>query len=257
MNIDEFIERQQNLEKMLRNPVIDIIQRNDRMLAQIANSNWLNRVNEIQNIFSRMNISSHINQLNRVSVQPLEIISNNKATFDQMRAIHNKIENLLPDITSYYADAEEITDSDVDEFESDYHTLLEELESLKNHSLSEEQRIEMSSSLKVILEELDTSSEVFNAEDYSAQNQSDRESYAILQQNQYSKYSVFNSLQSVYSRLSDPNWHDEKLTEFITNKFYEIIYALGLAVTTGKLDVVVFGFIIIVLLSMFRKGSKD
>ena len=65
MNIDEFIERQQNLEKMLRNPVIDIIQRNDRMLAQIANSNWLNRVNEIQNIFSRMNISSHINQLNR------------------------------------------------------------------------------------------------------------------------------------------------------------------------------------------------
>lgn len=249
-NFNRFLESQKRFQKMFQNPTMDKIQKNHKRMEQIANPEWLRQVNTTQNRFAQMNFDSYINQLNQMTIQPMAFINQNQTMFNQIQTIQNELKRWLPDLTSFYPEAEEITEEETYEFQNNYSELLDRLDSLKAHTLTDEQRSDMAESLEVFLKVLNNPPEVKDAEENTVQHQDNRESNNTDQSDQNDGYFVFDFFADMKHRLFDPSWHNEQLTEMIVGKFYEKVFVLVMAVKTDQLDIVLFGIAILILLSL-------
>lgn len=248
-NLNKFLESQKKFQKMVQNPMMDKFQENHRRMEQIANPEWLTQVNVTRNRFTQMNFDSYISQLNQMTIQPMEFINQNQTMFNQIQAIHNRLENLMVDLTDYYSNDEKIPEGELAELQTSYSDFSKEIDSLKIQGLTDEQRSIMIEKLQVMIDNLKTSSEVAISEHDNVINQKNRESqYDRADQqngeNQHSDTDGANQqhpmqifIQSTLSNLTDPKWQGEKLAEAIVASSYGLAYELFINAQTGQINI--------------------
>lgn len=248
-NLNKFLESQKKFQKMVQNPMMDKIQENHRRMEQIANPEWLTQVNVTRNRFTQMNFDSYISQLNQMTIQPMEFINQNQTMFNQIQAIHNRLENLMPDLTGYYSATDDISEIEVKELQIGFSDFVKGVDSFKAQDLTDEQKDIMIDKLKTMLHNLETPSEIPVSEDEDIVDKNNRENERDIgdQYNRENQHGYTNGskqqhpmqifIQSTLSNLTDPKWQGEKLAEVIVASSYGLAYELFINAQTGQINI--------------------
>lgn len=269
MNMDEYLKMLKRMEKIANTPNFKKALETNKKIEQMIDPEWIKKTERVQNTFSKTGLSSYVNQINRMqcSMKSIEFIDMNQDFYKRIQSLQDKLNYLMPDLTNFYSNKDEINDEEVETLQTDYSVLMTELESFPKQELSEEQRNEMVQKLEAILDDIQAPSDITSTElnnvveennrehEHDITNQDDREN----QQSETSRTNdgnpVYIFIQSALSCLKDPEWQGEKLSEFLVSNGYGLAYVLLSSAKSGEISIfsliAAFGLLTI----LFRKNE--